>query len=69
MTTAQIINDDLDSAISIDSPPADILQGFLLGVYSAELCTQLREIPSRISYAAMASICNDTVRQVSIVTR
>ena len=69
MTIAQTINDDLDSAISIDSPPADIVQGFLLGSYSADLFTQLRGIPSRISYAAMACICNDTVPQVSILTR
>ena len=69
MTSAQMINEDIDSAITIDSPPADILQGFLLGSYSADLCTQLRGIPSRISYAAMACICDNTVPQVSILTR
>ena len=69
MTTAQMINDDLVSAISIGSPPADILPGVLLGSYSVDLCTQLRGIPSRISYAAMACICNDTVPRVSNLTR
>ena len=66
MTTVLIINDELDSATSIDSPRADILQGFLLGSYSADLCTRLRGNPSCISYAAMTGICNDTVPQVSI---
>lgn len=69
MTIAQMINDDSDSASSIDSPPADILQGLLSGSYGADLCTQLRSTPSRISYAAMACICNNTVPQVSILTR
>ena len=32
----------------------------------ADLCTKLRGILSRISYAAMACIRNDTVPQVSI---
>ena len=60
-----MVNDGLDNATCAGGPPIEVPCSRLFSD-RADLCTKLKGILSRISYAAMACIRHDTVPLVSI---